>query len=32
VRPGYSLEYCALTSIDLHGVVLQAALNAADRE
>lgn len=32
VRPGYSLDYCALSSIDLHGVVLQAALNAADRE
>jgi pyrroloquinoline quinone (PQQ) biosynthesis protein C len=32
VRPGYSLDYCALSSIDLHGVVLQAALNAAARE
>jgi hypothetical protein len=32
VRPGYTLEYCALTAIDLHGVVLQAALNAAERE
>lgn len=32
VRPGYSLEYCALSAIDLHGVILQAALNAADRE
>ena len=32
VRPGYTLEYCALSSIDLHGVVLQAAVNAAARE
>src|SRR5437867_7743219 len=32
VRPGYTLEYCALTAIDLHGVVLQAALHAAERE
>jgi pyrroloquinoline quinone (PQQ) biosynthesis protein C len=32
VRPGYTLEYCALSSIDLHGVILQAALNAAARE
>ena len=32
VRPGYTLEYCALSSIDLHGVVLQAAVNAAERE
>jgi len=29
VRPGYSLEYCALTPIDLHGVILQAVLNAS---
>jgi hypothetical protein len=28
-RPGYSLEYCGLTAVDLHGVILQAALNAA---
>lgn len=28
VRPGYSLEYCGLTAVDLHGVILQAALNA----
>jgi len=27
-RPGYSLEYCGLTAVDLHGVILQAALNA----
>ena len=32
VRPGYSLEYCGLTAVDLHGVCLQAALNAASRE
>jgi pyrroloquinoline quinone (PQQ) biosynthesis protein C len=31
VRPGYTLEYCALSSIDLHGVVLEAAVNAANR-
>ena len=28
-RPGYSLEYCGLTAVDLHGVILQAALDAA---
>jgi pyrroloquinoline quinone (PQQ) biosynthesis protein C len=32
VRPGYTLEYCALSAIDLHGVALQAALNAASRD
>jgi pyrroloquinoline quinone (PQQ) biosynthesis protein C len=32
VRPGYSLEYCGLTAVDLHGVVLQAALDAALRD
>ena len=31
VRPGYSLEYCGLTAVDLHGVILQAALDAATR-
>jgi len=31
VRTGYSLEYCALSAIDLHGVILQAALDAATR-
>jgi len=30
-RPGYSLEYCGLTAVDLHGVILQAALNATAR-
>jgi pyrroloquinoline quinone (PQQ) biosynthesis protein C len=28
-RPGYSLEYCGTAAVDLHGVILQAALNAA---
>jgi pyrroloquinoline quinone (PQQ) biosynthesis protein C len=32
VRPGYSLEYCGLTAVDLHGVILQAALNAAEKK
>jgi len=31
-RPGYSLEYCGLTAVDLHGVCLQAALDCAGRE
>lgn len=31
VRPGYTLEYCALSSIDLHGAVLEAVVNAAER-
>jgi pyrroloquinoline quinone (PQQ) biosynthesis protein C len=30
-RPGYSLEYCGLTAVDLHGVILQAALDNATR-
>jgi hypothetical protein len=25
-RPGYSLEYCAMTSVDLYGAMFQAAL------
>ena len=29
VRPGYSLEYCGLTAVDLHGAILQAALDRA---
>ena len=29
VRPGYSLEYCGLTAVDLHGKILQAAYDAA---
>ncbi|HZD41503.1 MAG TPA: iron-containing redox enzyme family protein, partial [Terriglobales bacterium] len=32
VRPGYTLEYCGLTAVDLHGVCLQAALDAAARD
>jgi pyrroloquinoline quinone (PQQ) biosynthesis protein C len=32
VRPGFSLEYCGMTAVDLHGVILQAALDAAERE
>ena len=32
VRPGYSLEYCGMTAVDLHGAILQAALNAAEKE
>ena len=31
VRPGYSLEYCGMTAVDLHGVILQAALKEAER-
>jgi len=31
VRPGYTLEYCALTSMDLHGAILQASLQEASR-
>jgi len=31
VRPGYTLEYCGLTAVDLHGVILQAALDCAAR-
>jgi pyrroloquinoline quinone (PQQ) biosynthesis protein C len=30
-RPGYSLEYCAQTAVDLHGAILQAALDEANR-
>jgi pyrroloquinoline quinone (PQQ) biosynthesis protein C len=32
VRSGYTLEYCALTSIDLHGAILEASLNEAARK
>jgi pyrroloquinoline quinone (PQQ) biosynthesis protein C len=31
VRPGYTLEYCGLTAVDLHGRILQAAYDAAAR-
>jgi hypothetical protein len=30
-RPTYGLEYCAMTSVDLHGVMLRAALEEANR-
>lgn len=30
-RPTYGLEYCALTSVDLHGAMLKAAYDAASR-
>jgi pyrroloquinoline quinone (PQQ) biosynthesis protein C len=30
-RPTYGLEYCAMTSVDLHGVMLRAALEEAQR-
>jgi len=30
VRPGYTLEYCGMTAVDLHGAILQAALDAAE--
>ena len=29
VRPGYTLEYCGLTAVDLHGVILQSVVDAA---
>jgi pyrroloquinoline quinone (PQQ) biosynthesis protein C len=31
-RTGYNLEYCGLTAVDLHGVILQAALNATNKK
>jgi len=31
VRPGYTLEYCALSGIDLHGAILDACMNAVAR-
>ncbi|MGH7768678.1 MAG: iron-containing redox enzyme family protein [Candidatus Binatia bacterium] len=31
VRPGYSLEYCGLTSVDLYGSTFQSVLDAAER-
>jgi pyrroloquinoline quinone (PQQ) biosynthesis protein C len=30
-RPTYGLEYCAMTSVDLHGVMLRAALEEGTR-
>jgi len=32
VRPAYSLEYCAMTSVDLYGATFQATLEIADRK
>ncbi len=32
VRPGYSLEYCSMTSVDLYGTILQACLDRAEKE
>jgi hypothetical protein len=32
LRPGYSLEYCAMTSVDLYGATFQATLEIADRK
>jgi hypothetical protein len=31
VRPGYTLEYCALSCIDLHGAILDACTTAVAR-
>jgi len=31
-RPTYGLEYCAMTSVDLHGVMLRAAMEEAERQ
>jgi len=30
-RPTYGIEYCAMTSVDLHGVMLRAAIEEAER-
>jgi hypothetical protein len=30
-RPTYGLEYCAMTSVDLHGAMLRAATEEAER-
>jgi len=30
-RPTYGIEYCATTSVDLHGVMLRAAMEEAER-
>ncbi|NIO07164.1 MAG: hypothetical protein GTO40_03885 [Deltaproteobacteria bacterium] len=32
VRPGYSLEYCSMTSVDLYGAILQACLDRAEKD
>jgi pyrroloquinoline quinone (PQQ) biosynthesis protein C len=31
-RPTYGLEYCAMTSVDLHGAMLRSALEGAEQE
>jgi hypothetical protein len=31
VRPGYSLEYCGMTSVDLYGAIFQSVLDAEAR-
>lgn len=31
VRPGYSLDYCGTTSVDLYGTIFQAVLNTVER-
>jgi len=31
-RPTYGLEYCAMTSVDLHGVMLRSAMAEAERK
>ena len=30
-RPTYGIDYCAMTSVDLHGVMLRAAMEEAER-
>ena len=32
VRPGYTLEYCGMTAVELHGAILQAVLNTSGGE
>ena len=31
-RPTYGLEYCAMTSVDLHGAMLRSAMEESERE
>ena len=30
-RPGYTLEYCGMTAVDLHGAILQSVLDSTER-
>jgi hypothetical protein len=30
-RPTYGIEYCAMTSVDLHGMMLRAAMEETER-